>query len=343
MTERPLLPPTLVRAAVLALGLALAACTTTPTAPPALDLPAGNAAANDVALDRWWTTFNDATLTGYIDEALAHNLDLAAAMARIETARAAGQARVRRPLSQRQPRRGRVAYALDRSRHQSAAAGLLVEIDGLPRRARTRRTRSTCGASTAPRRRPRARTCSPRGSRARPCRRSSRPMSRARTSSSSPPTHSFGCSRTRSRRATTPCDLQQRPLPGRRDRRIRPRAIRGRARRRGFRHRDDTQRCGPARVGAGRAARASAARGLRSAARARRDGRAPRRRAVDSVRPALQHARAPARHPSGRATARRREPAHRPRARRLFPVGLAHGCARHGIGRAQEPLHGSGR
>jgi multidrug efflux system outer membrane protein len=79
------------RAAALLVGaaLALAGCTTTPTAPPVLELPAGNAAANEVALDRWWTVFNDPVLTGYIDEALAHNLDLAAAMARIETARAA--------------------------------------------------------------------------------------------------------------------------------------------------------------------------------------------------------------------------------------------------------------
>lgn len=76
------------RAALLAFALSLAGCTTTPTTPPTLDLPAGNAAANDVALDRWWTVFDDPTLTGYIDEALAHNLDLAAAMARIETARA---------------------------------------------------------------------------------------------------------------------------------------------------------------------------------------------------------------------------------------------------------------
>jgi multidrug efflux system outer membrane protein len=70
------------------LAVLMAACTTTPTAPPVLDVPPGNAAADAVALDRWWTQFGDATLTGYVDEALLHNLDLAAAMARIETARA---------------------------------------------------------------------------------------------------------------------------------------------------------------------------------------------------------------------------------------------------------------
>jgi multidrug efflux system outer membrane protein len=63
-----------------------AGCTTTPTAPPALDLPAG--AAVDLALERWWTEFNDPTLTALVDEALAHNLDLRAAIARIDLARA---------------------------------------------------------------------------------------------------------------------------------------------------------------------------------------------------------------------------------------------------------------
>jgi outer membrane protein, multidrug efflux system len=72
----------------IAASLALAGCKTTPTEPPTLDVPAGNAAADNLALERWWTKFNDPTLTAYVDEALAHNLDLAAALARIETARA---------------------------------------------------------------------------------------------------------------------------------------------------------------------------------------------------------------------------------------------------------------
>lgn len=75
-------------AVAIAAALALAGCATTPTAPPPLDLPQGNAAADGVKLERWWTTFNDPTLTAYVDEALGHNLDLAAALARIETARA---------------------------------------------------------------------------------------------------------------------------------------------------------------------------------------------------------------------------------------------------------------
>jgi multidrug efflux system outer membrane protein len=76
-----------------AVALALAAsiflvagCTTTPTAPPALDLPAGT--GTDPALERWWTSFNDPTLTPLVDEALANNLDLRAAIARIDLARA---------------------------------------------------------------------------------------------------------------------------------------------------------------------------------------------------------------------------------------------------------------
>src|ERR1700694_99624 len=82
---------TIMRKTAVALVLAtsifiVAGCTTTPTAPPVLDLPAGT--ANDPALERWWTGFNDPTLTALIDEALANNLDLRAAMARIDQERA---------------------------------------------------------------------------------------------------------------------------------------------------------------------------------------------------------------------------------------------------------------
>jgi multidrug efflux system outer membrane protein len=76
-----------IRALALAASVAIAAgCTTTPTAPPVLDLPAGT--ANDPALERWWTAFDDTTLAALVDEALAHNLDLRAAIARIDQARA---------------------------------------------------------------------------------------------------------------------------------------------------------------------------------------------------------------------------------------------------------------
>jgi len=71
-------------AVILAIGLS--ACTTTPTAPPVLDLPP--ASANEPSLEKWWTAFGDATLNALVEEALAHNLDLAAAMARVDQARA---------------------------------------------------------------------------------------------------------------------------------------------------------------------------------------------------------------------------------------------------------------
>jgi multidrug efflux system outer membrane protein len=70
----------------IAIAAALAGCTTTPTTPPVLDLPA--ATVQQIELDRWWTAFDDPTLTALVDEALANNLDLAAAIARIDLARA---------------------------------------------------------------------------------------------------------------------------------------------------------------------------------------------------------------------------------------------------------------
>ncbi len=69
-----------------ALLLALAACQTTPTAPPLLDLPLMTATSAP-GLERWWTSFDDPTLSALVDEALVHNLDLQAAMARVDLAR----------------------------------------------------------------------------------------------------------------------------------------------------------------------------------------------------------------------------------------------------------------
>ena len=71
---------------IAAFALAIAGCTTTPTAPPAVELPP--ATLTDVHLERWWTNFNEPPLTALIDEALANNLDLQVAMARIDAARA---------------------------------------------------------------------------------------------------------------------------------------------------------------------------------------------------------------------------------------------------------------
>lgn len=71
-----------------ALVAALAACQSTPTTPPALDLPAPTLQAPSIDLDRWWTAFGDPALDALVAEALAHNLDLASAVARVELARA---------------------------------------------------------------------------------------------------------------------------------------------------------------------------------------------------------------------------------------------------------------
>jgi multidrug efflux system outer membrane protein len=74
--------------AIVALAALLAACATTKTstAPPAVDLPAPT--AGDLSLEHWWTSFDEPALTKLVDEALANNLDLQAAIARVESARA---------------------------------------------------------------------------------------------------------------------------------------------------------------------------------------------------------------------------------------------------------------
>ena len=73
-------------ASAIAVALALAACQTTPTAPPVVDLPAPTMAPlRDI--ERWWAMFDDPALTKLVDEALANNLDLEVAMARVDLAR----------------------------------------------------------------------------------------------------------------------------------------------------------------------------------------------------------------------------------------------------------------
>ena len=69
------------------LAAILVGCASPPPPPPALDLPA--ATAGDLKLDRWWTAFGDPTLDQLVEEALANNLDIAAAIARVEYGRAA--------------------------------------------------------------------------------------------------------------------------------------------------------------------------------------------------------------------------------------------------------------
>jgi multidrug efflux system outer membrane protein len=64
----------------------LAACASAPL-PPKVELPAASA-PTPANIERWWTLFDDPQLTALIDEALANNLELRLAVARIEESRA---------------------------------------------------------------------------------------------------------------------------------------------------------------------------------------------------------------------------------------------------------------
>ncbi|HVG03945.1 MAG TPA: TolC family protein, partial [Burkholderiaceae bacterium] len=75
------------RIAVVVAAMALTACATTDARLPALDLPAPTA-THVAGVERWWTQFDDPQLTALIEEALAANLDLRLAIARIDEARA---------------------------------------------------------------------------------------------------------------------------------------------------------------------------------------------------------------------------------------------------------------
>lgn len=66
----------------------LAGCAVTQPVPPKLDLPTGSAtAAQNELLTHWWTAFNDPVLDALVAEALANNLDLKSALARVDAAR----------------------------------------------------------------------------------------------------------------------------------------------------------------------------------------------------------------------------------------------------------------
>ncbi|MEO6564548.1 MAG: TolC family protein, partial [Casimicrobiaceae bacterium] len=72
----------------LAVAAYISGCAVVQPAPPRLDLPAGTATpAQEVFLQSWWLAFEDPVLTKLIEEAFAQNLDLRAALARIEAAR----------------------------------------------------------------------------------------------------------------------------------------------------------------------------------------------------------------------------------------------------------------
>lgn len=81
--------------AAVALIFTLTGCASTPhNERPKVDLPdhfadQHNAAASDPMIDRaWWAAFNDPTLDDLVQQTLAHNADLQAALARVENAEA---------------------------------------------------------------------------------------------------------------------------------------------------------------------------------------------------------------------------------------------------------------
>lgn len=97
------------RPAAIGVWLAVAACSVGPrytrptiSAPDAFhELPAGSAAAADrAALARWWTAFRDPTLEALVARAVAGNLDLEIAAARVREARAARGIAASRALPQ---------------------------------------------------------------------------------------------------------------------------------------------------------------------------------------------------------------------------------------------------
>ena len=107
LSSRPLAPPRRRRAtdraifAAFVVGLSLASCEVGPDySPPAIALaPFHNAEAVDERavrsptppLDQWWTGFKDPKLTRVIERVFAENLDLQAAMERVNEARAAAK------------------------------------------------------------------------------------------------------------------------------------------------------------------------------------------------------------------------------------------------------------
>lgn len=103
-----------VLAAVVA-ALTLAACQTTPTAPPALEMPAPTI-DRPANLERWWTMFGDPVLDRLVEEALAANLDLQSAIARVDLARA-------NVLLARSEQFPMVTLAVGASRSRSSAVG----------------------------------------------------------------------------------------------------------------------------------------------------------------------------------------------------------------------------
>jgi NodT family efflux transporter outer membrane factor (OMF) lipoprotein len=114
---------------VLLACVALAACA--PVRQPDVRLPAafeapqaGAPAAEAVALDRWWTAFDDPQLTALVDQALAANPDARSAAARLREARATRASALARFL----PQGGVTGAATRTDTHQ--ISGTVIDIPG---------------------------------------------------------------------------------------------------------------------------------------------------------------------------------------------------------------------
>jgi len=125
----------------------LAACTVGPDyEAPSIDLVSrfaegGGASAGDVALDRWWEGFDDATLNALANRGLAQNLDIATAVERINQAQAAlratgAAALVTGDLSVDSIRAKSQSGTIATQSSGSAAAALVIDLFGGERRAR---------------------------------------------------------------------------------------------------------------------------------------------------------------------------------------------------------------
>jgi len=79
----------LLKASVLAVSIALAACANDPRVAVKMDLPQHETANAPQALARWWDSFGDATLSRLVDEALQHNADVLVAAERIRQSQGA--------------------------------------------------------------------------------------------------------------------------------------------------------------------------------------------------------------------------------------------------------------
>ena len=106
-----------------------------PEALPAQPAAGGDAVTPTASLpDPWWTIFGDPTLDALIDEALAHNTDVAVAAARVAEARAQARDRRVRIACRRSTSRRARARSRDK-RDPPAGAGRTRDLERVLRRA----------------------------------------------------------------------------------------------------------------------------------------------------------------------------------------------------------------